>query len=261
MSIIHFILLSFLGMFFLCSATADERGERIIRKAQDNTRAPHERKLLDIELLKAGVVTNKRKMRYLFLLDGEVEKTLVKFTQPASIKNTALLLHDRGTGENKIWSYSPTNRRIRRISGALRRNYFMGTEFTYEDFEGYRIGSRRYQFIQEIDCASMAGCFVVDGFETEKTILANTGYTKRRYILDKKTYYPIQIDFFNRAGEKCKTLTATGIKKIGQYYTPSVQHMNNIREGRGTKFILLEVDNKTPRNAGEVSQLALRREN
>ncbi len=248
-------------LLFQTPIFANSQGVEIIKQVQINIRPNHERRTLAVELLKHDVLVNKREMTYTFLLDDGAEKTLVKFLDPASIRGTALLLNDMDGTENKIWIYSPTDRKIRRISGLLRRNYFMGTEFTYEDFQGFHIDSKRYDYVEETpNCDAILGCFIVDSFELEADIIKNTGYSKVRYYIDIGTFYPIKIEYYDRNKKNCKTLFSSRVKKINRFYSPLVQHMKNICTGRSTKFTRTKIDNKSTVKSSELSKRALRRE-
>ena len=237
---------------------ARDRGEALIRQAHQRIIPQHETRQIDIFMMEGNRVTNQRQMEIKFLVDGGVEKTLAVFTAPASIAGNALLLNDAGRGENQIWSYSPTDRRVRRISGQLRRNYFMGTEFAYEDFEGFRIGSRAYTYIEDRSCGN-ARCHVIDGIETDRNILASTGYSKRRYFLDTRSLYPVIIEYYTREGRHCKTLRSSQVRSVGAYLIAGEQHMINHCAGRSTRFVVTSVDNQTPINPNAVSRHALGR--
>ena len=63
--------------------------------------------------------------------DGD--KSIIKFLKPAEIKGVAALTHENPGSSDDNWLYLPSNKRVRRISGANKTASFQGTEFTYED--------------------------------------------------------------------------------------------------------------------------------
>ena len=65
---------------------------------------------------------------------GTGDKTLMVFSAPADIADTALLTHEQsGPGDDHQWLYLPAYKRTRRIAGGDRSGRFVGTEFSYED--------------------------------------------------------------------------------------------------------------------------------
>ena len=66
---------------------------------------------------------------------GPDRKSVMVFQEPADVRGTAYLAwdyEDAGREDDK-WLYIPSIRKARRISGASRNEYFMGTDFTYDD--------------------------------------------------------------------------------------------------------------------------------
>lgn len=63
------------------------------------------------------------------------QRTMVYFTAPDSVKGTAFLAITRPDRAADQWLYLPELRRARRIGGALRKQGFVGTDFTYHDLD------------------------------------------------------------------------------------------------------------------------------
>ena len=57
------------------------------------------------------------------------------FEKPADVKGTAFLSweYDDPKKEDDKWLYMPAMKKVRRISGASKNEYFMGSDFTYDD--------------------------------------------------------------------------------------------------------------------------------
>ena len=56
---------------------------------------------------------------YTYRLDeeGAASKTLIRFTEPANIAETGLLVHNHADGDTDQWLYLPAARQVRRVSG------------------------------------------------------------------------------------------------------------------------------------------------
>jgi hypothetical protein len=61
------------------------------------------------------------------------DKTLVRFSFPPDIKDTALLTYEKGAEDDDQWLYLPALKRAKRIASSNKSGSFMGSEFAYED--------------------------------------------------------------------------------------------------------------------------------
>ena len=61
--------------------------------------------------------------------------SLGRFTEPEYLRGLSLLVIENRDRSNDHFVYLPSQQRVRRVSSAQRADAFMGTDFTYEDFE------------------------------------------------------------------------------------------------------------------------------
>jgi hypothetical protein len=169
--------------------------------------------------------------------DGE-ERTLQKFLSPPVLAGTGLLLVDRGKPDTDIWMYLPTTRRIRRIAGHDKSNRYMGTEFSFEDFEGYRISAYHFALIGEKTDSAGLSCWVIEAVAATASEKASTGYSKKRYWIDQKTLYPVRVEYYAKDGALEKVLTAEGLYQVNQYWRPAHEEIKNLLTGRSTRLVL-----------------------
>ncbi len=167
-----------------------------------------------------------------------VERTLQKFLSPPVLAGTGLLLIDRGRPDTDIWMYLPTTRRIRRIAGHDKSNRYMGTEFSFEDFEGYRINAYRFDLIGEKADGEGHVCWVIKAVAASASEKASTGYSKKRYWIDRKTLYPVRVEDFAKNGALEKVFTAEGLHPVNQYWLPRREVIKNLLTGRSTRLVL-----------------------
>ena len=66
---------------------------------------------------------------------GKEKRVVIFYLSPANIKDTAFLTYDypEADRDDDQWLYIPAARKVRRISASDRGDYFLGTDFTYED--------------------------------------------------------------------------------------------------------------------------------
>ena len=68
---------------------------------------------------------------------GDEKRSVIFYLNPKNIKDTAFLTIDYPDPEKEDnqWLYIPAARKVRRISASNRGDYFLGTDFTYEDIK------------------------------------------------------------------------------------------------------------------------------
>src|SRR5437773_6670936 len=106
-----------LSILFLPSVTLAKDAYALMQESDKRMKAKDEVVQYDMELYEADARTQTRKlMRYDKQLPGKIS-TVVRFIKPVSVKNVSLLIEDSGASVNDIWSYTPSTKNLRRISG------------------------------------------------------------------------------------------------------------------------------------------------
>lgn len=225
-----------LAASFTHSTLAQENGRAVMERSEQATKSQTESAHYLLELLDSdGSLVQARKMEFFFQRKDGQERTLIKFNAPPVMAGTGLLIEDRNEAANDIWLYLPATRKLRRIAGAEKSNWFMGTEFTHEDFEDYQIP--RYAFERMPDAPCQAGhCYVISASPSQAAEQAASGYSKKVYWIDQKTLYPVMIDYFDRDGKHTKHLETAGISPYASYWRPQQIEMTNFTNGRKTRL-------------------------
>lgn len=209
----------------------------LMRESDKRLKAPDESVQYDMELYEGEQQDYSRKLtRFDKQMLGK-SSTVIRFVTPAAVKNVGLLIEDSGAPINDIWSYTPSTKSLRRIAGSQKQNWFMGTEFTYEDFEDYKLNAYRFEQVGTLSpCLHWAKCVIVDAAASASAEVQASGYSKKRYYVEVDSYYPVQVEYFDRKGKLAKRLTTEGLKKYGEYYRPTAQVMWNSANNRKTRM-------------------------
>lgn len=235
------------GLLLAHAALAAD-GNSVIKDSELRTKSNTEKTLYRMDLLDgAGTVQQTRNIELHYKKADGVETTLFKFTSPPVVQGTGLLIVDAGQAVNDIWMYLPATRRIRRIAGAEKSNWFMGTEFTHEDFEDYKTSA--YTYVLDKDeqaCGDQQKCFVVTAVANDALEKVASGYSKKTYWIEKQTLYPVRVDYFNKSAAPAKRLDVLKLVKLGAYWRPQVYEMRNLANNRSTRLtaVAREVDSK-----------------
>lgn len=226
-----------LSVFIFADATiAASDGRSLMEQSEKATKSNSEATVYRLELLdKDGNLVQARTMEFYFKKLPAKESTLIRFLTPAAMQGTGLLIEDAAKEANDIWLYLPATRKLRRIAGAEKTNWFMGTEFTNEDFEDYQLNLYRFIFERDEPCGT-ALCSVVTAVADNKQEQHASGYSKKVYFIDKESLYPVGIDYYGPDGLLVKRLTATGLQRESSYWRPTNVEMKNLENGRSTRL-------------------------
>lgn len=236
-------------------------GNDIVKESDKRTKSTSEKTLYRMELLDAnGKIQQSRDIELYFKRANDMESTLFKFTAPPVVQGTGLLIADTGKATNDIWMYLPATRRIRRIAGAEKSNWFMGTEFTHEDFEDYKIASYTFKFEREEACGDKQQCLMVEATPSTDNEREASGYGKKMYWIEKVSLYPVRIDYFDKDGQPVKRLDVKKLVRFGQYWRPAAYEMHNLANGRITRLTAISREVDVQLDDFYVSQRYLRKE-
>lgn len=239
------VILSFHLIFLGIAASEDDKEDKeitglsIIQISESRIKAKSEKTIYRMDLIDEKGKVRKREMTIYFKRYPDKEITLLKFTTPSNLKGVGMMIEDTGKSINNIWTYIPVTRRLRRLSGQQKRNWFMGTEFTYEDFEDYQIPFYSFTLVKRAADHDGVECFVVEAVPKTKDVARATGYAKKVYWIDRTSYYPVKIELFDKQVNLWKVFTAEDIRKVGDYYRPKIQTMHNLANNRRTRLVEL----------------------
>jgi len=128
---------------------------------------------------------------------GKDKQSIMVFLEPADVRKTAYLSweYDEPGREDDKWLYMPAMRKTRRISGASRNEYFMGTDFTYDDMGKRRVDEDTHRLLGEesvdgLDCWKVE-CVPVDSEDM---------YTRRVVWVRKDACVVIKAEYYDKDG-------------------------------------------------------------
>ena len=173
---------------------------------------------------------------------GRDSKSITYFLSPANVRDTALLTwdYDGVEKDDDQWLYLPALKKVRRISASDRGDYFMGTDFTFEDIKKTpELGDYIWTLIGS-DAVEGDDVWVVDAEPKTKALKKNLGYSKVRYYVRKDIHMYIKVDFWDRKGKELKHLVSTDIKKIDGIWTAMGGVMDNVQTKHKTELVFSE---------------------
>jgi outer membrane lipoprotein-sorting protein len=237
-----FALLSLLP--FLASAeTSQEKGLAIAKEAdrrdsgwQDQTAS------LEMVLRNRHGQESRREIRSKTKeVNGDGDKALSIFDTPNDVKGTAFLSYTHALKPDEQWLYLPALKRVKRISSSNKSGPFMGSEFSYEDLSSQEVEKYSYNYLRD-ESVDGKDCFVIERFPAYK----HSGYTRLVTWLDKETYRPLKIEFYDRKKALLKTLTYSGYKQYeGKFWRPDHMSVINHQTRKSTELFWTDYRFKT----------------
>ena len=196
----------------------------------------------------------RRKMRsYLKIQKDRLSKSLLVFDAPKGITGVACLTWEREGSNDDQWTFLPAmGNRLKRISSGKksgsderkrggRTNYWMGTDYTFEDLLPEKRDNFRYDRVADTNWNDQPA-FVIEAFPADEEI--STGYKKRIMTITKSNFFIVDVKYFAlRSGKLLKTLTLEGVKPIFEA-TWGAEHsvMDNHQRRSKTIIYYLEQD-------------------
>ena len=160
------------------------------------------------------------------------------FQKPADVKGTGFLSfeYDDSSKEDDRWLYLPAMRKVRRISGSSKNDYFMGSDFTYDDMGDKDLDDYKYKLIKEEKCKG-GMCWVVESIPVKRKDL---NYSRVVSWVRKDALRTVKAEFYDWDKRLLKVLTLKVLKKHQGFWTAFLMEMENVQNKHRTVLELKE---------------------
>jgi outer membrane lipoprotein-sorting protein len=160
------------------------------------------------------------------------------FIEPANVRNTSFVNWSY-LAENKNddqWIYLPALKKIKRISSDSKGDYFMGSDFTYDDLGDRKPEEDTHKLLK----SEMVGedeCFVVESIPKENDYM----YSKTITWIIKDKWIGLKKEFYDEDGEHLKNLEIKKYKNQNGLWILLETEMHNIQKDSKTKMTFSNV--------------------
>jgi len=205
------------------------------------------------------IVNEKGEMREREILTYTAEikgirKSLIKFLEPADVKDTSFLHIENPKGEDEQFLYIPAIKKTRRIAGSQRSSSFMGSDFSYSDFEKRDVDSDEHSLIKE-ENYNGHDVYVVESIPRD-----DPDYSKFVQWIRKDNFVPIRVDFYDKKGNLIKRLEVEKLENIDGYWISTKTVMQSLTKNKKTVIEIIEIKNNIeipekyflPQNLGKI---------
>jgi len=176
---------------------------------------------------------------------GEEKRTAIYYTEPANIEDTAFLTYDYPDPDvdDDQWLYLPALRKIRRISASDRGDYFLGTDFTYEEIKKQNkveISDYTYATVGT-ETVDGVKTYVVEGTPVNEAIADELGYGRVRWRVDREIAMSRKTDYWDINGNHLKTIDNVRIEQIDGIWTAVEIFAENHKTGHSTRLTFSDI--------------------
>lgn len=200
MTRLGFALLLALGACSSALAQDTPKAREIVRKATRDHRAKDERAKTEVVVVTKGRRNKKRVASFMTLSEGENDRLLIRFLEPAAVRGLSLLTIERGEREDQHL-YVPAIKKTKRIASSGKGNRFAGTDFTYEDLRTEPLGRNDYKLLGAEEIKGKA-CWKIEAKPKEGWSTEETAYGKRVLWIRKDHTLIVRVDYFDKSSKK-----------------------------------------------------------
>ena len=193
-----------------------------------------------LKIMDAKGSTRSRTLNMASRKFGSVTKMMMKFTDPADVKGTSILIYDYDDRADEMWIYMPALKKTRRVVSNEKGKNFMGSEFTNADMSKPNIEDFNYKIISSENINGKA-CHVIEAVPVSDESMQSNGFSKKVSYIDKENFLCYKIEYYDLKGKLLKTQTIGDYRSVdgGSFFYYEME-MKNEQNGRRS---LLKTDN------------------
>lgn len=241
------------GIAITQSAGADSLGEPValdasaIAAAVANRPEPSATKrLVDMTLIDRRGRERQRQAVIFRLNEDDQRTTRITYLAPSMVRELTFLSADARdvNAQDHRWLYIPAARKVRRVPPSDRGDYFLGTDFSFEDIQAdFRFDEADYTFALdgEIEIDGEPGYRLIATPRTSK-IAKELGYGRLDVTIEARSWFPRRIEFSGTDGKPLKVINITALRRVDNIWTPEKIVAEHLRTGHQTVFRYSQIE-------------------
>ena len=211
-------------------------GRDVIQKVKDRPDGETRYAEMELTLIKKNGATRERKVTSWAMDEGKDTKKMMFFTYPGDVKGTGFLTwdYDLPGKEDAKWLYLPAMKKTRRISGSSSKtDYFMGTDFTYDDMGSRNVDEDSHTLLREEDKDGHK-CWVVESVPVDKHEI----YSRKVSWIRQDCLTAAYVEYYDKLNKLHRVLTISDVRKVQDYWTIHKMEMKNVQTGHSTVIVV-----------------------
>jgi outer membrane lipoprotein-sorting protein len=235
---LHILVLSLILLPAVTISGAELTGLQIVEKVYNRDTGQDSKGILTMTLINSQGNKRVRKIKQFIKDFGKVEKSIMFFMSPADIRNTSFAnwsYTEEGKDDDQ-WIYLPALKRVKRISSDSKSDYFMGSDFTYDDLGDRQPGEDNHKLLRE-EKFKGEDCYVVESIPKDEEYM----YSRTVTWIIKDKWIGLKREFYDEDGELLKILKIRKYEKINGFWTILISEMTNVQKKHSTRMELSDV--------------------
>jgi outer membrane lipoprotein-sorting protein len=229
--ILFLIIITYLGL------AQELDGEQVLKNLEASRQSRSHQMKMEMELFSSSGDMRSRTMNN-YRLEGEVDRSLMQFTEPADIKGTAfLLLDDQSSNQEDMYLYLPALGGVRKISGSQKNGSFVGSDLTYNDISIFSGANFTDNYQAEITADAE------EIIELNLEIIdPDIDYSYGRMWVRKDLWLAEKIEYYDQYQELIKVINLSEFDEIDSNRLARRIEVENVQKGSRTVLKMLEVE-------------------
>ena len=216
-------------------------GKQIIEKVYNRPAGDDQTSDLSMTLINKSGDQRVRKIKQFTKDLGDVEKSIMFFLSPADVKNTSFMnwTYDSDQGDDQ-WIYLPALKKTKRISSDSKSDYFMGSDFTYDDLGDRKLEDDTHQLLRE-ETLDGIDCYVVESVSKDEDYM----YSRTMVWVNKSNFIGVKKEFYDEDEDLLKILSIKEVKEISGIWVITNSEMKNLQKSHRTTMVLSNIQINT----------------
>lgn len=233
-----FLIMTSLSLFaFIPLSMGQLTGSQIMEKVYNNPTGEDTQGSMTMTLSNSRGEQRIRTLKQFIKDDGATEKKIMFFVTPADVKNTSFMNWSYSDGRaDDQWIYLPALKRTKRISSDGKSDYFMGSDFTYDDLGDRHPDMDNHKLLREETLDGM-GCFVIESTPRDGDYM----YSRTVTWVMKDNFLGLKREFYDDSNALLKILSIQKFEKVDGFWTILETKMHNVQKDHTTVIKFTEV--------------------
>jgi hypothetical protein len=165
---------------------------------------------------------------------GRGDRTLLRFTYPNDIRDTAFLVWEHQDADDERFLFLPALGRVRRIAGEEKQESFVGSDLSYEDIGGRGISDYTWSFTNaNATWAAPDGTRVAAWALESRAKDRHAQYPRSVSLVLKDRFVIVHAEAFNSRNERVKVFDVRRLERVDGIW--SVMELTVVNEREHTR--------------------------
>ncbi len=214
-------------------------GREIMQKVHDRPDGDSRYSEMTMTLINKRGHERERRLRSWSMDVGDNKldsKMLMFFDSPADVEGTGFLTwdYDEIGKDDDRWLYLPAMKRTRRISGSsAKSDYFMGTDFTYDDMGSRNVDEDEHTLLRSEEYEGHL-CWIIESVSKDERDI----YSRKVSWIRQDCFVAMRVEYYDRKGRLHRELMLSDIEQVDGYWLAKRLHMTDVQKNHQTILMI-----------------------